>query len=164
MTSRDQQLTENHYACVGIASQFRIDFVENEDNGLQITDSPFSSIHTTAMSLGSVKIEDKLSKEMVSVSCQSWNRRVYLKVEPTYRELDKGIYTIRLELYKRYAWDISPRTKFTFHLEGSAVRPDPLRPSVACAKDPWTDPVRSDCVDKDRTPALAAKYLQVLKQ
>jgi hypothetical protein len=76
--------------------------VENEDNGLQITDSPFSSIHTTPMSLGSVKIEDKLSKEMVSVSYQSWTRRVYLKVEPTYRELDKGIYTIRLELYKRY--------------------------------------------------------------
>jgi hypothetical protein len=104
----------------------------------------------------------KWADEMVSITRSgNW---VTLKAEPVYHVDDKGVYTISIYLGKRYRYKTSGRTTFRFHLEGHTVRPDPAQPSRSCAKNPWSDPVVSDILDNDRTPAMAAKALPWLKQ
>jgi hypothetical protein len=139
---------------------FRIDV--EEDDVIKDTSLPFSSSKTSNLRVSSCETVGKWAGEMVAVT--SAPTRVFLKVEPKYHAEDKGFYTIRIKLVKDYNYKISGRTRFTFHLEGLTVRPDPAQPTSSCSNTPWSDPVISDRVDNDRTPEMAAMAMPWVKQ
>jgi hypothetical protein len=136
--------------------------VEDKTDAIQAKDSPFSPVNTEAMGLDIPDIKDTLSKEILSVSSQG--TRLFLKVEPRYRDNDKGIYTITVPLWKRYDWKIPSLTRFAFHLEGSGIRADPSSSSAGRAKDSWSEPIASQTVDVGRTPKMAAETLRLIRQ
>lgn len=116
------------------------------------------------MRLGRFELGDELTQEMVTASDEPYTNHLFLKVEPKYRADDKGIYMVHVRLLKGYRWKLSPRTRFHFHLEGSTIRLPCLSSPAPGVKASWTQPARSDRVDIDRTPEMAAEILQVLKQ
>lgn len=142
-------------------SMFKIDVVE--DGVISNSSVPFSAANCSDFEVTCCTALGKWSKEMVTVTCNGPSTgSVFLKVEPKCDPEDPGIYTIRINLRKTYKYNISGRTRFSFHLRGSTIRPD-----AACLgyrESPWTNRTASQRVDNNRSQEAAAKDLRVLKK